>query len=58
MLILTRKIDQVLVIGGSIRVLVLGVERGRVKLGIEAPADVVVLRDELRTADVSKRVGV
>ena len=47
MLILTRKIDQSIVIQGNITVVVLGVERDRVKLGIAAPADVTVLREEL-----------
>lgn len=53
MLILTRKIDQSVVINGNITVMVLGVERDRVKLGIDAPKDVSVLRDEL----VSKSDG-
>jgi carbon storage regulator len=47
MLILTRKLDQSIVIDGKIKVMVLGVERDRVKLGIEAPANVAVLREEL-----------
>jgi carbon storage regulator len=47
MLILTRKIDQAIVIRGNIFVRVLGVERDRVKLGICAPEEVVVLREEL-----------
>ena len=47
MLILTRKIDQSIIIQGNITVMILGVERDRVKLGIAAPADVTVLRDEL-----------
>jgi carbon storage regulator len=47
MLILTRKIDQAIIIQGNITVMVLGVERDRVKLGIAAPSDVTVLREEL-----------
>jgi carbon storage regulator len=47
MLILTRKIDQSIIIQGNITVMVLGVERDRVKLGIAAPASVTVLREEL-----------
>jgi carbon storage regulator len=47
MLILTRKIDQSIIIDGKITVMVLGVERDRVKLGINAPANVTVLREEL-----------
>jgi carbon storage regulator len=47
MLILTRKIDQSIIIQGNITVMVLGVERDRVKLGIAAPENVAVLREEL-----------
>jgi carbon storage regulator len=53
MLILTRKIDQSIIIQGNITIMVLGVERDRVKLGIAAPADVSVLREEL-TADYAQ----
>ena len=47
MLVLTRKIDQTIVIGDIITVKILGVERNRVKVGIEAPKAVTVLRGEL-----------
>ena len=47
MLVLTRKIDQGIVIGGNIHVRVLGVERDRVKIGIAAPTEIPVLRQEL-----------
>lgn len=51
MLVLTRKIDQGIVIGGNIIVRVLGVERDRVKIGIAAPTDIAVLRQELLDRD-------
>ncbi len=51
MLVLTRKIDQGIVISGNIIVRVLGVERDRVKLGISAPIDIPVLRQELIDRD-------
>lgn len=47
MLVLTRKIDQGIVIAGNIYVRILGVERDRVKIGIAAPTEVPVLRQEL-----------
>ncbi len=47
MLILTRKVDQGIMISGNILVRVLGVERDRVKIGISAPGEVTVLRQEL-----------
>ena len=47
MLVLTRKIDQGIVIAGNIYIRVLGVERDRVKIGIDAPTDIPILRQEL-----------
>lgn len=55
MLILTRKVDQGIVISGNILVRVLGVERDRVKIGISAPGEVTVLRQELWTEDSGDR---
>jgi carbon storage regulator len=47
MLVLSRKPSQKLHIGHNITVTVLGVRGGVVKLGIEAPGDVHILRGEL-----------
>ncbi len=47
MLVLSRKLGEKIRIGDDITVTVLGVRGGVVKLGIEAPRDVRVLRDEL-----------
>ena len=47
MLILVRKVQQGIWIEGNIFVKVLSVERDRVKLGISAPGDVKVMRQEL-----------
>ena len=55
MLILTRKIDQGIVISGNIYVRVLGVERDRVKIGISAPTEITVLREELLASDRKPR---
>lgn len=50
MLILTRKPDQRIIINGNIVISVLAVDGDRVKIGISAPADVPVLREEVRRA--------
>lgn len=50
MLILRRRCREAIVISGEITVRVLEIEGGRVKLGIEAPPDVSVLREELLEA--------
>ena len=47
MLILTRRTGEAIVINGDIRVSILSIEGERVKLGIEAPREVPVLRQEL-----------
>jgi carbon storage regulator len=51
MLVLTRKRMEKLYIGGDICVTVVRLEGGQVRLGIEAPRDVPVVRAELRERD-------
>ncbi len=48
MLVLSRKKGQRLHLGEGIVLTVLGLKGGQVRLGIEAPEDVVVLREEVR----------
>ena len=47
MLILSRKAGDAIIIGDGIRVVVLAVDRRGVRLGIEAPAEVSILREEI-----------
>jgi carbon storage regulator len=47
LLILTRKIGEGLFIGDDIRITILEVRGKQIRLGIEAPANVVVLREEI-----------
>jgi len=47
MLVLSRKESQRIKVGESIVVTVVRLGRDKVRLGIEAPADMVVLREEL-----------
>ena len=47
MLILTRRIDEALQISDDIEVVVLEIDGNQVRLGIRAPKDVKVLREEL-----------
>ena len=47
MLVLSRKRDEEILIGHDITVTVLSITNGRVKLGVEAPSDVIILRSEL-----------
>ena len=47
MLILTRKIGESILVGNNIRLVVLEIRGRQIRLGIEAPADIVVLREEI-----------
>lgn len=47
MLILSRKLDESILIGDSITLKVVAIDKGVVKLGIEAPSHVRILRSEL-----------
>ena len=47
MLVLTRKLMEKLVIGDNICITVVRIEGGQVRLGIEAPPDVRIVRSEL-----------
>lgn len=47
MLVLTRKVNQSIVIGDGIEVVVLEVRGEQVRLGIKAPRDVAVHRKEI-----------
>lgn len=48
MLVLSRKIGQRLVIADTVVVTITQIDHGRVRLGIEAPQNVRVVREELR----------
>jgi carbon storage regulator len=47
MLVLSRKLDEAIVIDGNIRIKVLDIRGRHVRLGIEAPGQVPVFREEL-----------
>lgn len=48
MLVLTRKTNERIVIGDNVRITVVGIRGNHVRLGIEAPPEVTILRDELQ----------
>ena len=47
MLILTRRIGEVLVIGDDVKITVLGVRGHQVRIGVDAPKNVAVHRKEI-----------
>ena len=50
MLILTRKKDEVIRVGEDIRIVLVQIKGGQVRLGIECPSTMRVLREELYEA--------
>lgn len=67
MLVLSRKLSQQILIGPDIAITVVKIEGNQVRLGIEAPAGISILRQELvaraahdqaRGTDRTSRVGV
>ena len=62
MLVVTRKTEESVIIAGNTEITVLEVAKDRVKLGISAPKDIKIIRNELRHAqetnlDSSKAVS-
>jgi carbon storage regulator len=49
-LILGRRAGESIVIDGGIKIIVLSCDRGGVRIGIEAPQDVTILRGEIAQA--------
>ena len=47
MLILTRRVGETLVVGDEVTVTVLGVKGNQVRLGVNAPKEVAVHREEI-----------
>lgn len=50
MLILSRKENESITIGDSIKIEVISIDKGSVKLGFEAPPEMLILREELKIA--------
>ena len=50
MLVLSRQCDQAIVIGDSIRITIVDVRGDKVRLGIDAPRDIAVHREEVYDA--------
>ncbi len=59
MLILSRKPGDAVLIDGGIRIVVLGGDHKGIRLGIEAPASVGIVREEIanKIADENRRAG-
>ncbi len=52
MLVLSRKLGQRFQVGPDVRITIVKVDRNSVRIGIEAPGDVVIYREEIVPAEV------
>ncbi len=50
MLVLTRKKEEAIRIGGDIVIRIVSIDKNSVRIGIEAPKDMAILREELALA--------
>jgi carbon storage regulator len=57
MLILTRRIGEKLIVGGDVTVTVLGVKGNQIRMGIDAPPEVKVHREEIYQRILKERKG-
>lgn len=57
MLVLTRKVEQKIYIGDNICLTVVEIDRGKVRLGIEAPRSIAIARDDVVKAGIETAWG-
>jgi carbon storage regulator len=57
MLVLSRKLGETVRIGDNIELTVVQINRGKVRLAIQAPKDVVILRAELNSVKDLRKAG-
>jgi carbon storage regulator len=58
MLVLSRKLGEKIFINDNICITVVDIDRGKIRLGIDAPRDVPIYRQELLSATPAKAVEV
>jgi carbon storage regulator len=54
-LVLTRRLGEKLIIGGNVTVTILGVKGNQIRIGIDAPRDITVNREEIHQRILKER---
>ncbi|MGE3817917.1 MAG: carbon storage regulator CsrA [Isosphaeraceae bacterium] len=57
MLVLSRKLNEKILIDGGITITIVKVDRNQVRIGIDAPGDVPVFREEIAPASLRGEAG-
>ncbi len=57
MLVLSRKLGQRVQVGTEIKIMVVKIDRSSVRIGIEAPDDMKIHREEIAIADRERLAG-
>ena len=57
MLVLSRKLGQRFQVGGDIKVTIVRIDRNSVRIGIEAPDDVAIHREEIAVIEHERLAG-
>ena len=56
MLVLSRRVDEAIIVGDDVRIVILDIDSDRIRIGIDAPKSMRIFREELlaQAADVNK----
>lgn len=57
MLVLTRKVGETVTIGNDVTITILGIKRNLARVGINAPRNITVHREEIRERILRKQLG-
>lgn len=55
MLVITRKVNESFLVGDNVKITIVKTDRGNVRIGIEAPKDVPVVRTEIQGKPAKRR---
>jgi carbon storage regulator len=56
MLVITRKEGQSFLVGDDVRVNILSVDKNQIRIGIDAPREIKILRSELKESGNAARI--